>query len=391
LASCASVTAGLATLAGCTNSDETSDEPENSEELPPTRWPMYGVDPQNTGHHPTATGPSGEEVELRTVFESEGVISNSPTIVDGTLYVAADNHLHAVDLATEELEWKKQVNASPSAHPAVSDKAVYAGTKDGIVAVERGGDSVIWRNDVGISSVNPVIADNAVVGTQNLILHRFDPESGDEKPLHNMRNYQGGGPHTNVPAVAGGTVYFAGENTLYAVDLETGEVEWEFENPAGEPLGESNPAVKDGTVYVGGEDQRLYAIDTQNGSEEWSIEINASVECSPSIADGTIYFGGAGAGAQKFFAIDRDSQNHVWGPKDLRYSVRSKPIIADGIVYVSNYHDLIAFNSENGTVNWKYEDIGEGVSESIGATPALSDGQLYFPSLAGVVCRITSS
>jgi len=45
-------------------------------------------------------------------------------------------------------------------------------------------------------------------------------------------------------------VYFAGENTLYAVDLETGEVEWEFENPAGEPLGESNPAVKDGTVYV---------------------------------------------------------------------------------------------------------------------------------------------
>jgi len=68
------------------------------------------------------------------------------------------------------------------AHPAVSDKAVYAGTKDGIVAVERGGDSVIWRNDVGISSVNPVIADNAVVGTQNLILHRFDPESGDENP-----------------------------------------------------------------------------------------------------------------------------------------------------------------------------------------------------------------
>ncbi|MFB1065797.1 PQQ-binding-like beta-propeller repeat protein [Natrinema sp. H-ect4] len=351
---------------------------------------MYGVDPQNTGHHPTATGPSGEEVELRTVFESEGVISNSPAIVDGTLYVAADNHLHAVDLATEELEWKKQVNASPSAHPAVSDKAVYAGTKDGIVAVERGGDSVIWRNDVGISSVNPVIADNAVVGTQNLILHRFDPESGDEKPLHNMRNYQGGGPHTNVPAVAGGTVYFAGENTLYAVDLETGEVEWEFENPAGEPLGESNPAVKDGTVYVGGEDQRLYAIDTQNGSEEWSIEINASVECSPSIADGTIYFGGAGAGAQKFFAIDRDSQDHVWGPKDLRYSVRSKPIVANGIVYVSSYHDLFALNSGNGSIKWKFENLGEDEGESIRASPAVSDGTLYIPTAEGNIYAINS-
>ncbi|MFC6769516.1 PQQ-binding-like beta-propeller repeat protein [Natrinema soli] len=349
---------------------------------------MYGVDPQNTGHHPTATGPSGEEVELRTVFESEGVISNSLAIADGMLYVAADNHLHAVDLATEELEWKKQVNASPSAHPTVSDKRVYAGTKDGVVAVERGSDTVLWRNDIGISSVNPVIAEEAVVGTQNLVLHRFDPESGDEKPLHNMRDYQGGGPHTNVPAVTDGTVYFAGENTLYAVDIETGEVEWEFENPAGEPLGESNPAVKDGTVYVGGEDQRLYAIDANNGSEEWSFTVNASVKCSPSIADGTIYFGGAGAGAQKLFAIDRESRDHVWGPKDLRYSVRSKPIIADGIVYVSSYHDLFALNSEDGTLKWQFESLGEG--ESIRASPAVSNGSLYVPTAEGHIYAIDS-
>jgi len=105
LASCASVTAGLATLAGCTNSDETSDEPENSEELPPTRWPMYGVDPQNTGHHPTANGPSGEDVEIQTIIKADDAIHNNLTIDDNQLYAtSADGSLLSIDILENELE-----------------------------------------------------------------------------------------------------------------------------------------------------------------------------------------------------------------------------------------------------------------------------------------------
>jgi len=63
---------------------------------------------------------------------------------------------------------------------------------------------------------------------------------------------------------AGGTVYFAGENTL------CGEISRLARSSGNSKIQQenhwvSNPAVKDGTVYVGGEDQRLYAIDTQ----EW--------------------------------------------------------------------------------------------------------------------------
>ncbi|WP_176548174.1 PQQ-binding-like beta-propeller repeat protein [Natrinema sp. CBA1119] len=350
---------------------------------------MYGVDPQNTGHHPTATGPSGEEVELRTVFESEGVISNSPAIVDGTLYVAADNHLHAVDLATEELEWKKQVTDLRGAYPTVSDEKVYAGTENGIVAINRNSEDISWRKDVGISSINPVLAGNSVVGTENMILYRFHPETGAETILHDLRNHNGGRPYTDIPAYNNGIVYFAGGHFLYAVNAESGKVEWTFKNPEGKSLGDSNPTVANGTVYIGGKNQRLYAIDADNGTEEWSEKISASVECSPSIADGTIYFGGAGAGGQQFFAIDIKNQEYIWEPQDLRYSIRSKPVIVDGMVYVTSYQDIFAFDSEDGTIKWDFKNLGEEVGDSLGSSLAVFDGSLYVSTTDGKIHTIS--
>ncbi len=84
LASCASTAAGVSILAGCTSdsSEPADDESENDDVLPADRWPMYGVDPQNTGYHPTATGPTSEDVRVRKLFDGEGSISNSPIVVE---------------------------------------------------------------------------------------------------------------------------------------------------------------------------------------------------------------------------------------------------------------------------------------------------------------------
>ncbi|WP_435551580.1 PQQ-binding-like beta-propeller repeat protein [Natrinema sp. CGMCC1.2065] len=388
LASCASTVAGVSVLAGCTSdsSETNEDEPENDDALSADTWPMYGVDPQNTGYHPTATGPTGDEVRLRKVFEGEGSISNSPVIVDDTLYVAADTHLYAVDLETEELEWQKEVNASPAAHPAAGDDRVFAGTRDGIVAADLEDGEIRWRNDIGISSVNPVPVNDGVVGTENLFLHYFDRENGDEHTLHDMREHQGGRPYTDVPAVDNGNAYFVSENTVYAVDIENGRIQWQFENTTEKPLGESNPAVVDGTVYLGGEDQHLYAI--KEGEERWSLEIDEPIVSSPTITEDTVYFGGGGTGSQDFFAIDIESQTNYWGPKDLRYSVTAKPIVTDDIVYVSSYFDLLAFDADDGAVKWRLKEFGEDDGESIRAPPAISNESLYIPTSEGNIYAV---
>lgn len=389
LANCVSVTAGISVLAGCTNSSDSTpseNETETDAELPADSWPMYGVDPQNTGYHPTATGPKGDEVTYRTVFEAEGVVSNSPAIVDDMLYVAADNHLHAVDLTTEKLEWQKEVTASPGAHPAVADDRVFAGTKDGIVAAALEDGEILWREDIGISSISPVLSSDSIIGTQNLFLHRFSIEDGGEITLHDMRDHQGGRPYTDVPATNDGSVYFASGDTLYAVDMENSKIQWMFESPTGETVGESNPAVVNSTVFIGDEDHQLYAI--KDGREEWAVEIDASVECSPSVANGVVYFGGTGTGTQKLFAVDIESREHIWGPTELPYRVQTKPLITNDTVYISSYHDLFALDTDDGTVRWHLKQIGENDGEPIRAPPALSNGTLYVPTAEGNVYAV---
>ncbi len=263
---------------------------------------------------------------------------------------------------------------------------MFAGTRDGIVAADLEDGEIKWRNDIGISSVNPVPVNDGVIGIQNLFLHYFDLKSGDESTLHDMRNHQGGYPYTYVPAVDNRTAYFITENNIYAVDIEDESIQWQFESSTEEPLGESDPAVFNETVYVGGEDQHLYAI--KDGSERWKLEIDEPITCSPSVEPGTVYFGGGGAGTQEFFAINIGKKAHKWGPKDLRYSVSAKPVITDGIVYVSSYHDLFAFDTEDGSVRWEIKELGQEGGESIRASPAISDETLYVPTAEGNVYAV---
>ncbi len=72
------------------------------------------------------------------------------------------------------------------------------------------------------------------------------------------------------PAVVDGVVYFGSDdNHLYAIDIKTGEEKWKFETGA-EVW--SSPAVVDGVVYFGSDDNHLYAVDIKTGEEKWKFE-----------------------------------------------------------------------------------------------------------------------
>ena len=72
------------------------------------------------------------------------------------------------------------------------------------------------------------------------------------------------------PAVSDGVVYFGSDdNHLYAVDTKTVEEKWKFE--AGDWV-QSSPAVAEGVVYFGSNDNHLYAVDAKTGTEKWKFE-----------------------------------------------------------------------------------------------------------------------
>ena len=95
----------------------------------------------------------------------------------------------------------------------------------------------------------------------------------------------------------------------------------------------SSPAIAaDGTIYVGGGDNRLYAI-APNGTQRWRTSLNGSVRGTPAIgADGTVYVGSDFGG---FYAIDAVTGAVRWTFLSL-YPVRSSAVIGgDGTVYVA--------------------------------------------------------
>jgi len=111
-------------------------------------------------------------------------------------------------------------------------------------------------------------------------------------------------------AVVNGTAYFgAWDGDLYAVNADTGTLDWKVALPGHadytgchEPGIAATPAVWNNTVYIGGGNPSLYAVNAQNGSIEWTLDLaNVSGSSTPwtaekiwssaALYDGSIYLG----------------------------------------------------------------------------------------------------
>ena len=53
----------------------------------------------------------------------------------------------------------------------------------------------------------------------------------------------------------------------------------------------SSPAVANGVVYVGSEDNNVYALNAKTGAKLWSYSTGSFVESSPAVANGVVYVG----------------------------------------------------------------------------------------------------
>ncbi len=91
------------------------------------------------------------------------------------------------------------------------------------------------------------------------------------------------------PAISNGVLYIgANDDNVYALDAWTGAVLWSF--PTGDIVA-SSPTVVGGVVYVGSFDGNVYALDASTGSLLWSYATLSSVQSSPAVVNGVVYVG----------------------------------------------------------------------------------------------------
>ncbi|WP_089789643.1 outer membrane protein assembly factor BamB family protein [Natronobacterium haloterrestre] len=357
---------------------------------------MYGVDLANTGHQPDARGPDGsgdDGVDVDWEFETDDSLAATPLLIDGTLYVGShDERFYAIDPETGDEEWSVDLETSLRPTPAYADGNFYLSGNRELLSIDAESGDVRWRED-GTNS-NPyyplVLDDSTGVVTDNEHLWRFDLETGTlEEPIDLLPDpYEMG--VSEAPAISDGTAYVAYEDRLGAIDLGTGEREWVFENEAGEILHHISPAVADGLVYIGDVEGNFYAVDADSGDLEWEYEATTEIASSPSVANGTVFFGDR----NRVIALETEAGDKKWDA-EVPFPQNIPSLIANGIVYTSSHTYICAIRSRTGEKIWSHEfgseidDIREASNYAIRMTPIAFDGRIYLTNSNNRVLSIS--
>lgn len=185
-------------------------------------------------------------------YEAEGVVSGMPAVAGGTVYVAdEEGYIHAIDSEDGFSGWRSDVAPSIAVAPVVANGSVFVvGTRGKVVSLDKSGNRR-WSENLYTDINQPLAVDSSYVyvGTENGNLHALRESNGWEE-----WSFEPEGSPASAPAVGGGTVYVGVDDTLYAVDAETGEEVWRHEVPR-----VSSPAVFGNYAFVGG-GSRLYAL-----------------------------------------------------------------------------------------------------------------------------------
>ena len=136
----------------------------------------------------------------------------------------------------------------------------------------------------------------------------------------------------------------------------------------------SSPAVVDGIVYFGSQDNGLYALDAATGSVVWQFRAASQVQSSPAVVDGVVYFG---ANDGWFRALDAGTGAELWSYR-TRYPITASPAVANGRVYVGTTdRELLALDAATGKLRWSSTLGGEVYS-----SPAVANGLVYVGTLS---------
>jgi outer membrane protein assembly factor BamB len=189
-------------------------------------------------------------------------------------------------------------------------------------------------------------------------------------------------PHSvSSPAIVDGVVYFGSEdNYLYALDAESGQEKWKFRT---EDWVLSSPAIANGLVYFGSEDGYLYAADSKTGQKKWNFKTGDWIDGSPAVANGTVYFG---SDDEHLYAVDANTGQEKWKFK-TDSGMFSSPAIENSVVYFgSDSGYLFAANTITGQEIWKFK-----AGNSISSSPAIADGVVYIGSFSDFISGLLFS
>jgi outer membrane protein assembly factor BamB len=348
----------------------------------PREWPTHGYDPRNRRASPADTGITPatiDDLELAWSLDIGSAVTSTPTVAHGLVYVTSWNGtLYAVNPKKGKVKWTFETEGpagiQSSAAVTADGRVLIADGNVNVHALDAKKGKLLWTRNIGTPPVDHVWA---------------------SVQLAHGAAYIGVSAFLDDPATPG---------RLYALDLDTGEVQWSFKTvpdricrtdtqvecttsadcPFGGECTEGLGAAVTATVAVDptgtqvymntvgsqkfpsiGDSDSMMRFDAATGDVVWRNRVNApeqfgyceedtAIDCSTGSACGAF-----GPCTTKFFYHDFGFLN---GPM----------LVADGtgrslVVSGSKDGSLYAFDPDTGDVVWREEILPEPVSPGFAA------------------------
>ena len=122
-------------------------------------------------------------------------------------------------------------------------------------------------------------------------------------------------------------VYIGDDKFLYAINLDSGEVDWQFETEFGFV---ASAAYSDGKLYVGDVDGKFYCI-SDSGEKLWDFVATGQIDSSANFHGDFVLFGARDA---KLYALNRHTGNKEW-ELETADEVRCGITVAGGRAFVA--------------------------------------------------------
>lgn len=225
----------------------------------------------------------------------EGGVATTPLLIERSVIVtSATGKLARIDLESGKTEWtatpagtRSSIPRIPS--PAADTKRVYFASNDAkLFAVDAASGEVVWRRDLAARINTSLMMHDKTLyaGAGDGHLYAFDPASGEVR----QRIVLGGNPSgTLVVAPPLMVILVNGKPAkLVAVDLTTNKLRWQRTTES--EWTTMKPLVQDDTVIAGTEERELCAFAIADGVIRWCTAV-PQIPRGLGTAGGMLYVG----------------------------------------------------------------------------------------------------